>query len=488
MKNFLNLFLCAVFLGIGVSFVEASHFGQVSISQNVGVSTLNTSSTNLSKNPDIGYIFTGLADSTLGVNAIQVTLKTDQNCVVYVDQSPDNTPTANAPHWDQTDTYNYYAAVNNFGITVQAVGAYFRVRVVNSSTTTSTSYFRLTSILCPIVEALPRSLDAMGNLKVAVKSSSDEYGFISENTPLGEVRIVEPFKLVGTIFEGNTIDVNYWVTGASGVGASCTQLNGSLLLTSGIASGSTVTAYSVRRGRFLSGYSMRYRATIQLGDTGTANSVRRWGLCGSANTATAITDGIYFQLSNAEFSCNVTQSGNNQKITSFNGTLGGSYAPGVKYNLFEIYYTPSTIYFVLEDQVLHYTSINDIAFPSFSSFYIFMSSTNTGVLPNTMTIKTKEMSIYRLGKEDCAPISKHLTAATALILKNGSGRLRRVIYNTFVNGATVTFYDAVTATNPIAIMAPTNNIYPGTVFYDVDFYTGLCVTITGTADLTLVYE
>ena len=150
--------------------------------------------------------FVGSATSTLGVNAIQVSLKTDKNCLIYIDQSPDGN------NWDLTDTFNYYKSINNFGLTVQAINSYFRTRVVNQDTTGSTSYFRLQSVLCPIVEALPRSLDSEGNLKVAIKSSRDDYGFVQENTPIGETRVVEPYRLVGAQFSDTILDSNFWTS------------------------------------------------------------------------------------------------------------------------------------------------------------------------------------------------------------------------------------------------------------------------------------
>jgi len=128
--------------------------------QNVIESTLNSSTANLAG----GASFTGTADSTLGVAGIQVSLYTDQNCTVYIEQSPDTTPTG--PHWDLSDEYRYFADTN-FGVTVQAISSYFRVRVANSGIV-PTNYFRLQSVLCPIVEVVPRTLTEFGSLKTAV--------------------------------------------------------------------------------------------------------------------------------------------------------------------------------------------------------------------------------------------------------------------------------------------------------------------------------
>ena len=138
----------------------------VTIQQNVVADANNSSSTNL----DAGnsYTFTGTKTSTLGVAGIQVSLYADKNCTIRVEQSPDATP-----HWDLIDQYNYVAS-SNFGITVQAISSWARVVVTTASETTTT--FRLQTALCPIVEAVPRSLDENGNFKIA--NPIDSYGFV----------------------------------------------------------------------------------------------------------------------------------------------------------------------------------------------------------------------------------------------------------------------------------------------------------------------
>lgn len=53
---------------------------------------------------------------------------------------------------------------------MQAVGSYFRIKVVNLWTI-PTTYMRLSVALCPIVEALPRALTEQGNLKVCIREN-----------------------------------------------------------------------------------------------------------------------------------------------------------------------------------------------------------------------------------------------------------------------------------------------------------------------------
>lgn len=130
------------------------------IQQNVTVSALNSSTANISGSAT----YSGSVDTTLSSAGIQVNFYSDKDCYIYVEQSQDTTPTG--PHWDISDRFRYFANTS-FGNTVQATASYFRVRVTNQSAS-PTSTFRLQSVLCPIVEVVPRTLTEFGSLKTAV--------------------------------------------------------------------------------------------------------------------------------------------------------------------------------------------------------------------------------------------------------------------------------------------------------------------------------
>ena len=123
------------------------------ILQSAVVSLYNNSTTNLAS----AASFTGTGESTLGTNAIQVNFKSDQPCTVQCQQSTDGT------NWDIADSF-YVPAGTGDGRTFQAVAAYYRTVVTNLGGATST-YLRLQSILCPVVEAVPRALSSGGGLK-----------------------------------------------------------------------------------------------------------------------------------------------------------------------------------------------------------------------------------------------------------------------------------------------------------------------------------
>ncbi len=276
-----------------------------SISQNVTVDTVN-SETGASivtyVNPADIWHYNGLGSSTLGVNAIQLVVTSTQNLTVYVDQGSANNS------FQVTDTYTYLTN-HQFGITVQAVGAYVRVRIKNVSGTTATA--TISTVLCPIVEALPRSLDSAGNLQVAIKGLEDAYGFEVENTPQGEMRTVTPVRLVGVSFEGSTLDPNFWNTILLNGGA-VTQASGRLdVMTNTTANGSAII-FSARRARYVAGNANVFRMQGRVGDTGTTDNVRQWGTGLGSNYTLTITNAslvagdVYTDISGIQYTILIT--------------------------------------------------------------------------------------------------------------------------------------------------------------------------------------
>lgn len=325
---------------------------------------------------------------------------------------------------------------------------------------------------------------------VADTLSTDEYGFDVENTPMGEMRVVEPVRLVGATFEGATIDSNFWTTAASGTAATIAQSNAQILITSGTANAATVTMYSFRRARYVGGAAMRYRAAIQLGDSGTPNNRRRWGIGFGASMPT-ITDGAYFQLDGTEFSVNTIRGGVATKVTAFNGTIGTTYVPGLTSTTYEIYWTNTRVYFVIGGMVLHTHTASNETWSGTLNFHVFADSLNSGAISPSVTMSVRVSTIYRLGKIETAPIWRNINTAavTGLILKRGPGRLHHVTFNTIPNTTIISIYDALTATNPICVMNPPNGATPFVMNFDIDFYNGLTITTTPAAcDLTVVWE
>jgi hypothetical protein len=202
----------------GTSWIDSvSHDGgkhlSVALVQDVKVSQFNNSSVNLSASMS----FTGSAETTLGVAGIQVNVIASERLTVFCQQSNDGL------NWDITDTW-VLNADHGDGRTIQAVSSLFRIIVKNEGSSLTT-YFRLLTALCPVVEALPRTLSQQGNFRVAIREQqpyADAYAgrsfssiyegvvgtaetpFILLNNPSGSMRDVTINKLIADVVTKGT--------------------------------------------------------------------------------------------------------------------------------------------------------------------------------------------------------------------------------------------------------------------------------------------
>lgn len=341
-------------------------------SQNIVLSTVNSTVGNLTA----GSWFAGVAENNLGVGGIQFTFKSDQNCTVYIDQgdgiqqgfgtsvttsgtgltgigtkflrdfvvgdqifvgaqtvrvvtvvNSDTSLTVGVAFdtdasglsytqysWDASYEYNFLAnAVIGITRSAAAQGSNVRMRVHNPSAS-ATTFLRLTTCLIPIKEPMPDSVNPDGHLKTHIYGLSDGYNFDAEFTPQGDIRAVSPVKLVGVSFDGSTIDTNFWSV-VNQNGGTITQRSGRIdMLTNTTANGSA-TFYSVRKGRYITGYANVLRIQGRVGDTGTANNIRQWG-CGiignytlTVTSATVVAGDEYTDASGVQYTVLMSTTG-----------------------------------------------------------------------------------------------------------------------------------------------------------------------------------
>jgi hypothetical protein len=463
-----------------------------SISQSVTADTANSYAGTIDNG--VTWNSAGLGASTLGVNAIQVVVKSDRNLTIYVDQGRESNT------FECTDTYIYLTTCQ-FGITIQAVAAYVRVRALNSSGAQAT--VTIDTVQCPIVEAVPRSLDENGFLQVALKGLKDGYGFVASNTPMGEMRAIQPTRLVGAQFDGvgnaGAVDPNFWVSTVANSGT-VTQANAQVTLdTATTAANGAARLTSLRRARYVSANAMRYRAGISL-SAAAANNTRRWGVgYGSAMPATiTVTDGAWFQLAGTTFGVAYQKSnGSPTVVTTFNGTLGASYNPGTGYVTYEIYWTNGRVYWGVDGHVLHSVSASAATWSDTMNFHIFAETVNSSALQTSNTLSCRVASISRLGAMLTQPTSAFRSTTTAgAVLKYGPGNLHSLLVGSVADsGAVISIYDGLTSAGTVlaqlTIAYPVQNSYlPAS--YDlmgIPFSTGLCLVIANhNAAVTVIYE
>lgn len=428
--------------------------------------------------------FVGTSHSTLNIVGIQVSLYSTQNMTVWIEQSPDGT------NWDISDSYNYHTNDTGFGITVQAINSYYRVIIKNVGVDTATAV-RLQTALCPIVEAVPRSLTPHGNFKVAIKEFEDKYGFGVENTPNDEMRVITPYRLVGSLFSGSALDANYWTAG-SGSG-SIVIGNGQAILTTGSDTNGSSAIQSVRSARYVGGSSNRARFVLRMPDTGVANNTRRWG---AFNT----TSGAFFEISGS--TPKVVTRKNSVDTPVLNGSFNGDY--GTKVNLtdfttvktYEIYWNNSKVYFAISGALVHTVNASDTTWTDNVSLPLRVENLNSGSVVTNTNLHVRNAIISRLGSALSQPTSNYTSGQTAgKLLKNGAGNLHSVIVGSQASTSVVTLYDGLTTGGNVLFSytytqgTQANNQPFALDFKGIPFSTGLLLVIaTANSNVTVIYE
>lgn len=448
--------------------------GGLVTNQNIIVDPLNSSTTNLAA----GALFTGTPITDLNATAVQYILNTDQNCLVYIDQSPDGT------NWDITDSYEHYATKGGSATTVQLVGSYYRIRVQNIGLV-ATTHFRLQTILVPFLAALPRSLDVDGNLQVAVKGQIDESGFASYLSPQGESIAVPLYRLIGEAFSDGILDTNLWTVSA-GTGGVAASIDGMLTLSTGTTANNIVTGQTNRVARYVIGQANRCTITGRVGDTGTLNNTRRWG-------AFMATDGAYFELngSGTTFKIVTRRNSINTSVTngSFNGRYGGSYTLDTNMHKFEITYNTTHVFFFIDDVLIHTVHALTTTWSSTLNLPVRFENFNSNGGTTNCTMEMCAGAIAKMGTPTTQPRGFFQTGVTNTVVKVGPGNLHGLVLSSIANNAVVTLYDNTAASGTIiwSSGALVQNGLPFNIdMKGISFNLGLTVSVTGAATSVMV--
>lgn len=455
-------------------------------SQLISTDEGNSSTTNLAASGS----FVGESISTLDVAGIQVSLKTDQNCLIKVRQSQDNI------HWDIIDTYNYDKLVNNFGVTVQAVSSYVSVVVENLSTISATTYFRLQTILCPTVEALPRSLSEYGYLKTTTIGLKDDFGFQGEFSPSKDLRVAQPYKLVGTTL-GNSLDASFITPSTSGTGAVASVSNSTATISSGTSLNGYGQLQSVLKARYVFGMPNVWKGIVRIPSLAINGCTRRFGMFSTSGSVTPY-NGAFFELDDSTISLHTVSNGVevlSATSGSFNG-LVSEYKIDTNAHSYEIVAFTNGVWFFIDEVLIHKTKPTDKILYASLTVPITVSSYNSSG-SSSGTVEIFNTSISRIGREITAPTSRYIygtTSASGTVLKIGSGALHNVIISNVSNNSNVTLYDSSSGSSTNGVIfstgAMSNNLVPFSIpLSGLPFFNGLSITVTGAScNTTMVFE
>lgn len=461
-----------------------------SISQNVTVDTANSYSGTILAG--VTWNSAGVGTSTLGVAGIQIVIGSTENAIVYVDQG------RTSSSFQITDTYDYNVIKGNFGITVQAIGAYVRVRVKNIGASTATVV--VDTVLCPIVEAVPRSLDENQLFKTAVYEVSDEFGHKLLINNMGAMSVAEPYRLVGTPF-GTANDAIFWTPTNNGtsslaaVGAVAGGTNAMATLKSGTSNNGYGNITSVRSGRYIIGNSHLVRALVRIVGLTKTGCTRRWGAYSITGTPPTPVNGFFYSVSDTDvLSVNAYNSGSASVASVSSGSFNGVKSQFVideNVHKYEILYSAQHTDFIIDDTLYHSFLPTTVHLAADYSLPFVATAVNSAGGTTSGTLELWRGAIHRLGRPEASPAWRNIHGANAgTQLKLGPGRLHSLTINTAGNSSAISLYDATSATNPIALVTGLQSTSPPVeLHYNIDFYTGLyIVTTIAATDITISFE
>jgi hypothetical protein len=308
----------------------------------------------------------------------------------------------------------------------------------------------------------------------------DAAGNLAQIAPGGEITVVEPTRLAGSSFSGPSLDANFWTFTLVGTGTA-TQANDQVVLATGATANSSAAITSVESARFIGESLNRYSGIIQLGDTGTANNIRRWGMFNG-------TDGIYFMLSGTTMNVATMKGGVETAVPSASWNQSTTVPTLTNANIYRIVYGDLNVFFYINNVLVHKVSFSTTPPTNTINLPNYLGNTNSGGSTSNVSITARVSVTQRLGKFETQPKYYHITVAGTYTLKNVAGTLHKIVMNN-AGGTLVTVYDNTTATAPIiAVINTPSQANPVTLMYDLAFSTGLTIVTTGTWDLTIIYQ
>lgn len=220
-----------------------------------------------------GASFTGTAQLIIASAGVQINAKSDRALSIRVQQSGDGV------NWDIEDAYTLRPGQGD-GRTFQSTSTWARVVVTNTSGVNA-SYMRLSTVLLPFVETLPRALTRAGNLRTTLVD--DEHGKQQQFSAFGIQKTAHESVLGDYRFDAVSVPRDF-VVATTGTGGYAIEAGGTgIKMTTGASASSKTTLTSKRVHTYKSGRGQMVKHSVVLGDAGVAGNIREWGLATSAN-------------------------------------------------------------------------------------------------------------------------------------------------------------------------------------------------------------
>jgi hypothetical protein len=322
----------------------------------------------------------------------------------------------------------------------------------------------------------------------------DVHGQPGEFSQIRDLRVAMPYRVVGTAFDGTTIDPNFWTATASGAGAANTQATNVLTTASGTANNGYAQVISARRARFIFAHPMIYRGIIRIPDTTIALNTRRWGAF-TVGVAPAVTDGFYFELSEAG-ALSVVRANTGTPTSVASGSFNGdvtSYTLDTNSHAYEIHYYVMEARFYIDNVLIHTFTPTTANLSNNFSLPICWQSVNGAAGTTSGTMECWASTITRIGRDVTHPTYYRQSGTTAGVqLKYGPGAMHSIVIDNVAANSAVTLYDNTSAAAPViwssgsmgALTQPFN-----LDLHDVPYQTGLFLVIaTANCDVVVIYE
>jgi hypothetical protein len=320
-------------------------------------------------------------------------------------------------------------------------------------------------------------------------------GFHARMTPLGDIRQVNPYRLIGSGFDAS-IDARFWAATNSGAGSAAGVANSLATLSSGTANSGYGQIQTVRKARFIFAHPHQFRAAVRLPDTTEANSTREFG---PFNTSAAVTpsDGFAFSFDGTGALTLKAYKGGSVSYTVASGAFNGevaSYTINSDVHAFEIQYFVMGAWFYIDGVLIHRFT------PTTTPFANTLTTTATAFSKNSVSgtenadLEVWAMNIVRLGRDQTNNMSYYHAAGTTagVVLKVGPGNLKRLVVSQVSVNSVITVYDNSAASGTVLFTSgamPAHSQPFDIEFGDVPFSTGLAFAVTGAnCSIVFVYE